>query len=367
MQTDINNLMKISYAIKKITREYGVDYENASLEVCQSILHNSQVLNEILKKYIVDGIKEKDLYSIKDKFCLDLISLYIEENNIEIISEDFVSDNERDMKLDAYSLYLRDISRFTIPTYEEELELFKRINSGDLKAREEIINRNQRLVRYIATSHANNQEELLNLIQEGNIGLLKAIENFDYTKGFKFSTYATYWINQAINRGKNNEKQIKVPEYMSLRRKKIISDFVDVFNREPSLEEQAEMLHIPLNDMYNYEVSTMSPTSLYTPINDEEDAFLEDTIADPTYLTPESTAISKVLREEALKFFRRRLTEKEYEALVRFYGFTNDGIPQKKGEIAQELNVSNERVGQLVRKAQKKLAIDTDKILSFTI
>ena len=273
-----------------------------------------------------------------------------EEIVMEISPEDYVEDSVK--------AYLREIGRYPLLTEEEEKELTVRMQNGDEEAKQKLVTSNLRLVVSIAKPYIRNELEFLDLIQEGNMGLIKAIEKFDINKGCKISTYATWWIRQGITRAiADKSRTIRIPVHML----EIMNRFVRMskkltleLGREPSVEEISKALDIEVeraNEIVQYSQTTKS---LDETVGEEEDGRLLDFVADTETEGPEKVAERKILQEEIKDILDNVLTERESRVIRARFGM-DDGIPKTLEEIGQKLNVTRERIRQIEAKALRKL------------
>ncbi len=299
------------------------------------------------------------------------------ENNIEVVStdEDEESDKEakkskeelvvlddteitKDMTInDPVRMYLKEIGRISLLSTEEELEISKRVAAGDAEAKNFLAESNLRLVVSIAKRYVGRGLLFLDLIQEGNIGLMKAVEKFDYDKGYKFSTYATWWIRQAITRALADQaRTIRVPVHMVEtinKMARIQRQLTLEFNREPTEEELAKAMSITPEKVREVFKISQDPVSLETPIGEEEDSHLGDFIKDERSLSPEDYATVEILKEE-IKEVLKTLQKREQEVLELRFGLI-DGTSYTLEEVGKRFNVTRERIRQIEAKALRKL------------
>ncbi len=258
---------------------------------------------------------------------------------------------------DSVKMYLREIGTINLLTQEEEIELAKAVAAGDEDAKQRLINANLRLVVSIAKKYTGQGLLFLDLIQEGNTGLIRAAEKFDYTKGFKFSTYATWWIKQGITRAiADQSRTIRVPVHMVetiYKVKKVSRMLMQELGRKPSDEEVAERTDIPLDNIIAIRKYSQIPLSLEMPIGDEDSSQLGDFIEDKNLEAPESITMRIILREELLRAMDI-LTEREQMILKLRFGF-DDGRPRTLEEVGRVYNVTRERIRQIEEKALRKL------------
>ena len=281
--------------------------------------------------------------------------LKLEEMNVENIDEDINLDN---MSLDdPVKVYLREIGRVPLLSTEEEIELAMKINDGDEKAKQRLTEANLRLVVSIAKKYVGRGMYFLDLIQEGNVGLIKAVDKFDYTKGFKFSTYATWWIRQAITRAiADQARTIRIPVHMVEtinRLKKIQSQLLHENGYEPTEELIAEKMNLPVERIREIMRVAQEPVSMETPIGPEEDSRLMDFIKDDDALAPDEAAL-KTITNEDIDAVLKTLTPRE-EAVIRLRFGLYDGRQHTLEEVGSEFNVTRERIRQIEAKALRKL------------
>ena len=258
---------------------------------------------------------------------------------------------------DPVKVYLKEIGRVPLLTPEEEVELAVRITNGEEAAKKRLSEANLRLVVSIAKRYLGRGMQFLDLIQEGNLGLIKAVEKFDYTKGFKFSTYATWWIRQAITRAiADQARTIRIPVHMveTINKvKKASSQLLHVNGREPSAEEIAEELEMPVDKVREIMRVAQEPVSMETPIGEEEDSHLGDFIPDDDAPAPQEAA-SHTLLKETLCHVLDSLTPREVKVLRLRVGL-EDGRSRTQEEVGKEFNVTRERIRQIEAKALRKL------------
>ena len=299
----------------------------------------------------VDILKEDEDLDIEPDVedLQDVEDIKIEEidlNNIEGVSID-----------DPVRMYLREIGKISLLTYEQELELAKRILQGDEEAKQKLTESNLRLVVSIAKKYVGRGMLFLDLIQEGNMGLIKAVEKFEYTKGFKFSTYATWWIRQAITRAiADQARTIRIPVHMVETINKLIRTsrhLLQQNGREPSPEEIATEMEIPVEKVMEIQKIAQDPVSLETPIGEEDDSHLGDFIQDEDSPAPQDSAAYTLLREQ-LDEVMGTLTTREAKVLKLRFGL-EDGKARTLEEVGREFMVTRERIRQIEAKALRKL------------
>ncbi len=266
--------------------------------------------------------------------------------------------DEGEAKLDdPIRLYLREIGKIPLLTPEQEMDLAKRMSEGDEDARRQMSEANLRLVVSIAKRYVGRGMHLLDLIQEGNLGLMKAVEKFDYTKGYKFSTYATWWIRQAITRAiADQARTIRIPVHMVETINRVLRtshSMVQKLGREPTTDEIAQELHMDVGKVEEILKIAQEPVSLETPIGEEEDSHLGDFIQDDEASQPSEEASYTLLREQ-LEDVLSTLTPREEEVLRMRFGL-RDGKPHTLEEVGKEFDVTRERIRQIESKALRKL------------
>lgn len=302
---------------------------------------------------------------------LDEIYATFEENNIKIVDsaetevpvvEEVASEtnelytDELGMN-DPVKLYLKDIGKVALLSSADEVKLAQRMLQGDEVAKQQLAEANLRLVVSIAKRYVGRGLMLLDLIQEGNMGLMKAIEKFDYTKGFKFSTYATWWIRQSITRAiADQARTIRVPVHMveTINRKtRATRVLLQKLGREPTMDEIAEEMGVTLEKVLEIQRIALDPVSLETPIGEEDDTHLGDFIEDENAVSP-TTIVSNSLLKEKLIMVLSSLTPREEKVIRLRYGL-DDGKPKTLEEVGKEFNVTRERIRQIEAKALRKL------------
>jgi len=274
--------------------------------------------------------------------------------------EEVVVEKELSSSDDAVKIYLQQIGRISLLTPDQELEVAKQIKENkSKKAKEELVNSNLRLVVSIAKKYIGRGLSFLDLIQEGNMGLIKAAEKFDYTKGFKFSTYATWWIQQAITRGiADKSRTIRLPVHMIEtigKIKKATYDLTNELNRKPSKEEIAERIDIPISKLRAVMKSAQSTISLETPLNKKEESTrIGDFLIDNNSTSPDTKVIQENLFSEIRKILGQ-LSPKERDVLIMRFGLDDDGNKKTLEEIGTRYGVSRERIRQIENRAISKL------------
>ena len=309
---------------------------------------------------------------------IDKVFDAFEEMGVSLLNDDFEEEPDiddlkevEDLKLDEITdtsfegisvddpvrMYLREIGKIPLLSYEKELELAKRILDGDEEAKQELAEANLRLVVSIAKKYVGRGMLFLDLIQEGNMGLIKAVEKFDYTKGFKFSTYATWWIRQAITRAiADQARTIRIPVHMVETINKLIRTsrhLLQQIGREPTPEEIAKEMEISVEKVMEIQKIAQDPVSLETPIGEEDDSHLGDFIQDEDSPAPHDAASYTLLREQ-LEEVMGTLTPREAKVLKLRFGL-EDGKARTLEEVGKEFDVTRERIRQIEAKALRKL------------
>ncbi len=276
----------------------------------------------------------------------------LKENEVDEIINQESADIE-----DHVKLYLKDIGKIPLLSAEEEIEFAKRMAEGDQEAAKTLSSANLRLVVSIAKKHIGRGLTFLDLIQEGNLGLIKAVEKFDFTKGFKFSTYATWWIRQAITRAiADQARTIRLPVHMVEtinKLMKISRQFLQEEGREPTSEELAKAMGMTVEKVREIQKISQDPVSLETPIGEEEDSHLGDFIQDANTMQPDEAAMHSLLKEEIAKAIST-LTPREARVIELRYGLNDDRVRTLE-EVGKEFNVTRERARQIEAKALRKL------------
>ena len=315
-------------------------------------------INEALDELQIDVDAIEALYEAFESYNIEVID--DERLDIDLVEE---KAQKLDTSYDAISIddpvkvYLKEIGRTPLLTPEEEKDLAIRKDEGDIEAKKKLAEANLRLVVSIAKRYSGRGMSFLDLVQEGNMGLIKAVEKFDYTKGYKFSTYATWWIRQAITRAiADQARTIRIPVHMVEtinRLKKVQSKLLHEMGHDPSVEQIAEEMDLAPDKVREIMRVAQEPVSLETPIGEEEDSHLGDFIADEDTPEPSDVASHTLLREH-LDQILDTLSEREKRVVILRFGLA-DGRPRTLEEVGKEFNVTRERIRQIEAKAIRKL------------
>ena len=336
-------------------------------QVLKELLESGKQKGRLTTKEISDALEELD-YDVEQ---VDKLYDTFEAYNIEIVEDDGgesiapASNEELESVLsadgisidDPVKVYLKEIGRVPLLSAEEEVELAIRMSEGDVAAKKRLSEANLRLVVSIAKRYVGRGMQFLDLIQEGNLGLIKAVEKFDHTKGFKFSTYATWWIRQAITRAiADQARTIRIPVHMveTINKvKKVNSQLLHENGHEPTNEQIAEKLEMPVEKVREIMRVAQEPVSLETPIGEEEDIHLGDFIPDEDAPAPSDVASHTMLKEQLAEVLST-LTPREEKVLRLRFGL-EDGRSRTLEEVGKEFNVTRERIRQIEAKALRKL------------
>ena len=341
---------KVENIIKKAKEKGQLTYKDLATELEGTDPENIDKVFDTFEEMGVDILKdddadvEPDLDDLKEVEEIKIEDLDV--NNMEGINID-----------DPVRMYLREIGKIPLLTYDEELDLAKRILEGDEEAKQKLAESNLRLVVSIAKKYVGRGMMFLDLIQEGNMGLIKAVEKFDYTKGYKFSTYATWWIRQAITRAiADQARTIRIPVHMVETINKLIRTsrhLLQQNGREPTVEELSKEMEMPVDKVVEIQKIAQDPVSLETPIGEEDDSHLGDFIQDDDSPAPQDSAASTLLREQ-LEEVMNTLTPREAKVLKLRFGL-EDGKARTLEEVGREFMVTRERIRQIEAKALRKL------------
>ena len=373
---------------KKSTKKTAVAAENTKPENTTAVskddfLTKLEGLLQIAKKNkdVIESDKLNDYFKSLniDASHYEKIYDYLESNGVTIMNindmdDDLFDDSlpevddEADLDIgdditlsimsdDPVKIYLKEIGNYPLLSMEEEVELAKKIAQGDQDASDRLTESNLRLVVSIAKKYVGRGLSFLDLIQEGNLGLIKAVDKFDYTKGYKFSTYATWWIRQAITRSiADQSRTIRIPVHMSEvinKAYRVSRSLLQELGREPTEEEIAAQMNLPVEKVREIMKISADPISLDTPIGEEDDSHLGDFIKDDTIMGPEEAATYTMLQDQIKKLLTT-LSEREQRVLVLRFGLL-DGRTRTLEEVGKEFNVTRERIRQIEAKALRKL------------
>ncbi len=348
--------------------------EQFSAKLNDLLLMAKRKKNMLEYQEINDYFKDMSLNADQFEEILD----FLETNNIDVLrmsddddDEEILIDEEEEVEVeqldlsvpdgvsieDPVRMYLKEIGKVPLLSAEEEIELAKRMELGDMEAKKRLAEANLRLVVSIAKRYVGRGMLFLDLIQEGNLGLIKAVEKFDYRKGYKFSTYATWWIRQAITRAiADQARTIRIPVHMVETINKLIRvsrQLLQELGREPTPEEIAEEMNMPVDRVREILKISQEPVSLETPIGEEEDSHLGDFIQDDNVPVPAEAAAFTLLKEQ-LEDVLDTLTDREKKVLTLRFGLA-DGRARTLEEVGKEFNVTRERIRQIEAKALRKL------------
>ena len=338
----------------------------------KNVLEYQEVMNYFGQEPPVSNQLDR-LFEFLDQNKVDVIrmgtedeldpDLFIEEE-MELDEEEEIDVEHLDLSVpegvsleDPVRMYLKEIGKIPLLGMEDEVELAKKMELGDPEARKRLAESNLRLVVSIAKRYVGRGMQFLDLIQEGNLGLIKAVEKFDYTKGYKFSTYATWWIRQAITRAiADQARTIRIPVHMVETINRLVRtsrQLLQELGREPTTEEIAARLDLPVERVSEIMKMSQEPVSLETPIGEEEDSHLGDFIQDDNVLVPQDAAAFTLLHEQLMEVLLT-LTEREQKVMRLRVGL-GEGRPRTLEEVGKQFNVTRERIRQIEAKALRKL------------
>ncbi|MFR3727287.1 RNA polymerase sigma factor RpoD [Lacrimispora sp.] len=336
----------------------------------RNVLENQEVL-DIFGGEKLDSDKLDQIYDFLETHKVDVLQIGAEELDLDedLFIEEEIEEEEIDMESidlsvpegvsveDPVRMYLKEIGKVPLLSSEDEIELAKNIELGDDNAKQRLTEANLRLVVSIAKRYVGRGMQFLDLIQEGNLGLIKAVEKFDYRKGYKFSTYATWWIRQAITRAiADQARTIRIPVHMVEtinRLVRVSRQLLQELGREPVPEEIAARADMQVERVREIMKVSQEPVSLETPIGEEEDSHLGDFIQDDQVAVPADAATFTMLHEQLMEVLDT-LTEREQKVLKLRFGL-DDGRPRTLEEVGKEFNVTRERIRQIEAKALRKL------------
>lgn len=354
---------------KTLTFEERLDklYETAKKK--KNVLEEQEVLDAFSGEDLTPE-KLDQIYDFLDRKNVDVLRTSGEdEMDPDLFLEDEPAEEDLDVEQvdlsvpegvgidDPVRMYLKEIGKVPLLTPDEEIELAKRMELGDEEAKKTLAEANLRLVVSIAKRYVGRGMQFLDLIQEGNLGLIKAVEKFDYRKGYKFSTYATWWIRQAITRAiADQARTIRIPVHMVETINRLVRtqrQLLQSLGREPSPEEIAKAMDLPVERVREIMKISQDPVSLETPIGEEEDSHLGDFIQDDHVEVPVDAATYTLLHEQLMEVLET-LTDREQKVLRLRFGL-DDGRPRTLEEVGKEFNVTRERIRQIEAKALRKL------------
>ena len=340
---------KVNNILKKAKEQGSITYGDLAKELDDV---NPEQIDKVFDAFEALGVNLSDDLDDEEPDIEDL-------KEVEYLKLDEITDTSYEgiNVDDPVRMYLREIGRIPLLTFDQELDLAKRILDGDEDAKKQLAESNLRLVVSIAKKYVGRGMLFLDLIQEGNMGLIKAVEKFDYTKGFKFSTYATWWIRQAITRAiADQARTIRIPVQMVETINKLIRTsrhLLQQLGREPTPEEIAEEMEIPVEKVMEIQKIAQDPVSLETPIGEEDDSHLGDFIQDDDSPAPHDSAAYTLLKEQ-LEEVMNTLTPREAKVLKLRFGL-EDGKARTLEEVGREFEVTRERIRQIEAKALRKL------------
>ena len=353
-QTKLNELLAYAAKKKNVLEFQEIADFMADVEMDEAA---TERVYEFLEAHNVDVLRIGDI---------DLDALEEEPDDALLLENDEETEDLENLDLtvpegvsleDPVRMYLKEIGKVPLLSAEEEMELAVKMEQGDEAAKKRLSEANLRLVVSIAKRYVGRGMQFLNLIQEGNLGLIKAVEKFDYTKGYKFSTYATWWIRQAITRAiADQARTIRIPVHMVETINKLIRvqrQLLQEYGREPLPEEIAKEMHMSLDRVREIQKIAQEPVSLETPIGEEEDSHLGDFIQDDHIPVPAEQAAFTLLKEQINEVLET-LTDRERNVLRLRFGL-DDGRSRTLEEVGKEFNVTRERIRQIEAKALRKL------------
>lgn len=373
ISNDDRNMIKVSED-EAVNAKFNAKLQDL-LEIAHSkknVIEDTELIKHFndLKEVSLDLDTMQKIFTFLEKNGVDILQITEDDEEEPVLDEDAISDGEDVEKIDftdtgdissttqdPVKMYLKDIGKVPLLSAEEEIELAKKMEAGDEMAKKKLAESNLRLVVSIAKRYVGRGMLFLDLIQEGNLGLLKAVEKFDYRKGYKFSTYATWWIRQAITRAiADQARTIRIPVHMVETINKVTRvsrELLQKLGREPLTEEVGEVMGLPKERVQEIMKIAQEPVSLETPIGEEEDSHLGDFIQDESIPTPVE-ATNQTLLHEQLDEVVSTLTEREQRVIKLRFGW-DDGRPRTLEEVGKEFNVTRERIRQIEAKALRKL------------
>ncbi|MCL4378591.1 MAG: sigma-70 family RNA polymerase sigma factor [Actinobacteria bacterium] len=344
----------------------------SELELVKELIDKGKISREFNEDENINAVRNSglteaqinDIYDFINNYNLETINEENCDDEIKIRSRNKIRRNKNKIKItgklpagDPVRAYMRAIYKVRLLTYSEEIQLAKSIEEGDISAKDRLIEANLRLVVSIARKYNAKGMLLLDLIQEGNLGLIKASERFDYKKGFKFSTYATWWIRQSITRAiANNSRTIRIPVYVGETINKVIraqGQLLQKFGKEPSCKDIAKQLDISPENVGEILNLSRDPISLDTPITENEDKYFGDFIEDSKIMTPPDAASFSMLQQK-IEEVLNTLNDRQKKVIKLRFGL-QDGFPRNLEEISREFGVTKERIRQIELEALNKL------------
>lgn len=352
---EINSVLSDEFSVEKTEKlikkliDVGVQIVD-TLKDKQDLMESVELLEELENGEI--DVSEMDM---DDEF----VESEIDESEVDKLLQTDLLKMAESMDVDEpIKMYLREIGQIPLLSYDEEIEYAQRVLKGDEEAKQKLIESNLRLVVSIAKKHTNRGLKMLDLIQEGNMGLMKAVEKFEYEKGFKFSTYATWWIRQAITRAIADQgRTIRIPVHMieTINKiKKASRIHLQETGKEPTADYLAKTVEMPVEKVKNILEMNQDPISLETPVGSEDDSELGDFVEDDKFLNPHEATVRSVLKEKLDEVLKKELNEREEQVLRLRYGL-DDGAPKTLEEVGKIFEVTRERIRQIEVKAINKL------------
>ena len=362
-ERQVKNMMMKMNSKRRTDKEFTMQPEQNTLDVIMKIGQGTELDAEELDVTVIDAtvidatkLDETKLNTTELDATAESLKMIEKENEEQNIGYDELDISESAGIDDPVRAYFKSIGKTRLLSADEEIELAKRIANGDEDAKKRLTEANLRLVVSIAKRYPGRDLNLLDLIQEGNIGLMKAVERFDYTKGFKFSTYATWWIRQAITRSIADQgRTIRIPVYMvdTINKMKRVKKQLRLeLNMEPTAEQIADRMGISEEKVCEIMMAALDPVSLETPVGEEEDSKLEDFVQDSAQ-SVERTVMQARLKEQVDEALRK-LPEREEQVLRLRFGL-DDGRERTLEEVGREFNVTRERIRQIEAKALRRL------------
>ena len=334
---------------------------NSMESIVESIIKSAKKTGSITQQEIGSALIDFDLTASELKAVISQIEKegIIVEDDEDLMRDDDLKDIISSIKVDdPVKIYLKDIGSVELLTSEQEIELAKKILEGDQRAKAELSERNLKLVVSIAKKYVNRSSmQFLDLIQEGNLGLLKAVEKFDFTKGFRFSTYATWWIRQAITRAiADQARTIRIPVHMVEtihKLSRVSKQLMQELGRDPSNAEIAERMGITEQRVCEIQKIAQDPVSLESPVGEEDESKISDFVEDDSMLSPTESAAHDILKAQLMAVIET-LTPREQKVIRLRYGL-DDNHSRTLEEVGKEFNVTRERIRQIEAKALRKL------------